>query len=124
MADKKERVVVIGASDKPQRYSYKAIESLLVYGHQPVPVNPALKEIKGIKVINDIAGIKGEVDTVTLYVGPERLETMAEAIVSLKPKRIIANPGAESDKMKKLAKEAGIEYLEACTLVMLATGQF
>ena len=113
MSDKKERVVVIGASNKPERYSYKAIESLLVYGHQPVPVNPALNQIKGIKVINDITDIKGAVDTVTLYVGPERLETMAEQIVALKPKRIIANPGAESDKMKKLAAEAGIKYLEA-----------
>ncbi len=124
MSDKKERVVVIGASNKTGRYSYKAIESLLVYGHQPVPVNPALKEIKGIKVVNDIADIKGAVDTVTLYVGPERLESMAEQIIALKPKRIIANPGAESDKMKRLAAAAGIKYLEACTLVMLATGQF
>lgn len=121
---KRDCVIVIGASNKPNRYSYKAIESLLVHGYEPVPVNPFIKEIKGIKVISDISGIRAPVGTVTLYVGPEKLEPMAEGIISLRPRRIIANPGAESEKMKELAAKAGIEYLEACTLVMLATGQF
>jgi predicted CoA-binding protein len=124
MADKKERVVVLGASNKPQRYSFKAIEALAAKGHEVIPVNPALKEIKGIKVINRVEEIKGGVDTVTLYVGPGRLAGMAAAVAALKPKRIIANPGAESEIMRLAAEENGIEYIEACTLVLLSTGQF
>ena len=95
-----KKVVVIGASNKPERYSYRAIEALLKNGHEVIPVNPALKEVQGIKVINKIADIKEKVDTVYLYVGAERLAQIAEEIVGLKPNRIIANPGAESEEAK------------------------
>jgi predicted CoA-binding protein len=121
---KKERVVVLGASNKPQRYSFKAIESLVAKGHEVIPVNPALKEILGIKVINKFEEIKGDIDTITLYVGPDRLTEMAASVAALRPKRIIANPGAESEIMRQEAEKNGIEYIEACTLVMLSTGQF
>jgi uncharacterized protein len=124
MADKKERVVVLGASNKPQRYSYKAIEALKARGHEVIPVNPAIKEILGLPVIDRIENLKGGIDTVTLYLGPERLALIAAAVAALKPKRIIANPGAESDIMRLEAENNGIEYIEACTLVMLSTGQF
>ncbi|PKL90647.1 MAG: CoA-binding protein [Candidatus Goldiibacteriota bacterium HGW-Goldbacteria-1] len=120
----KEKVVVIGASHKPERYSYKAIQALLNSGHEVIPVNPGLKEVLGLQVVNSIADIKGSVDTVTLYVGSERLVQMADEIIALKPKRIIANPGAESEVMRKAAEKNGIDYEEACTLVLLSTGQF
>jgi len=122
--NKKERVVVIGASHKPERYSYKAIEALMRSGHEVIPFNPSLKEVQGLKVINKLEDIKDKVDTVTMYVGPDRQEQMADGILALKPKRIIANPGAESDVMRKAAEKNKIEYVEACTLVLLATGQF
>ena len=80
--------------------------------------------MQGIKVVNKITDIKDKVDTVTLYVGADRLAQMADEIVGLKPKRIIANPGAESDVMREAAEKNKIEYVEACTLVLLATGQF
>ena len=120
----KERVVVLGASNKPERYSYKAVESLKSRGHEVMPVNPALKEVLGIKAVNRLGDIKGRVDTVTLYVGPERLRPMIGAVIKLKPGRIIANPGTETPEMKEAAGKAGVEYIEACTLVMLSTGQF
>ena len=119
-----KKVVVIGASNKPERYSFKAIKALVNNGHEVIPVNPALKEVQGIKVVNKITDIKDKVDTVTLYVGADRLAQMADEIVGLKPKRIIANPGAESEVMRKAAEENNIEYEEACTLVLLSTGQF
>jgi uncharacterized protein len=120
----KERVVVLGASDRSSRYSHMALVSLLRHGHEPVPVHPRLQEIEGIRVVNDIDDVRGRVDTVTLYVGPGRLSSMVDAIVSLQPRRIIANPGAESESMRLAAERHDIEYLEACTLVMLSTGQF
>ncbi len=119
-----EKVVVLGASNKPERYAYKALVELTKHGHIVIPVNPALKEINGIKVINKLSDIKEKVDTVTLYVGPERLEAMIPEIIALKPKRIISNPGTESASMRSAAKNAGINYEEACTLVMLSTGQY
>jgi len=44
--------------------------------------------------------------------------------VSLKPNRIIFNPGAENDELAGLAAQNGIQPVEACTLVMLATSQY
>lgn len=122
--DRKERVVVLGASDDPERYSHRAFELLARKGHEPVPVHPKLKEIEGVRVFNRIEDVKGEVDTVTVYVGPERSASLVDSIVALKPRRIIANPGAESAAIRDASERAGIQYVEACTLVLLATGQF
>ncbi len=114
----------MGASSKPDRYSYKAIALLREKGHEAIPVHPALREVQGIPVVDSIEKVEGPVDTVTLYIGPERTRELADAIAAKKPRRVIANPGAESEAMRKKAEEAGIQYLEACTLVLLRTGQF
>lgn len=120
----KETVVIIGASSKPERYSNKAQIALVADGHTVIPFNPAIREVDGIKAVNDMKDINSKVDTVTLYVGPERLKPMINSIVGLHPKRIIANPGTECDEMRRACRSAKIEYLEACTLVMISTGQF
>jgi len=119
-----ERVVVMGASSKPERYSYKAVALLLEKGHEAIPVHPALREVHGLPVVDRIEKVEGPVDTVTLYIGPRQIEELADAIVAKKPRRVIANPGAESETMRKKAEAADIQYLEACTLVLLRTGQF
>lgn len=120
----KQRVVILGASDDPSRYSHMAFESLSRNGHEPVPVHPKLREIRGVRVANRIEDVEGSVDTVTVYVGPDRSAPLIDSIVALKPKRIIANPGAESEEMRRASERVGIQYVEACTLVLLATGQF
>lgn len=124
MGNRKERVVVLGASKKPSRYSNMAIDFLLQKGHEPVPVHPCHTEILGVPVVCCLECVTGTIDTVTLYVSPEHLSAMIESVVALKPRRVIANPGAESEAMRLAAEEHGIQYLEACTLVMLSTGQF
>ncbi|MEI7543087.1 MAG: CoA-binding protein [bacterium] len=121
---KKETVLIIGASNKTERYSNMAQKVLLKDGHKVMLFNPAIKEIEGIKVINDMKDIKGEIETITLYVGPTRLVPMIDDIIKLNSKRIIANPGTECEDMRRACELAKIEYIEACTLVMLSTGQF
>jgi uncharacterized protein len=118
------RVVILGASNQPHRYSNMALHSLLKHGHEVIPVHPVIPEIDGIKVTKKIADITGEVDTVTLYIGSSRVEEIAEEIIALNPKRIISNPGTETEILKKKALDAGIEYIEGCTLVMLSNGLF
>ena len=119
-----ERVMVLGASDNPSRYSNMAIDFLLQKGHEPVPVHPFHPEIMGIPVVRSLEFITGAIDTLTLYVSPEHLSPLVDSVIALKPRRVIANPGAESEEMRLAAEEHGIQYLEACTLVMLSTGQF
>ena len=116
--------VVIGASDNPYRYAYKAIISLTNKGHLVY----AEGQRKGI--INDAIHISidrkpyKDIDTVTLYVGAKNQPNWYEYILSLKPKRIIFNPGTENEELMQLAHNNHIETIEACTLVMLSIDNY
>jgi hypothetical protein len=121
---KKETVVVLGASSKPERYSYQAFRLLQQHGHRVVPVHPTLREIEGVPVRASLRDIQEKVDTLTIYVGPERLAPLADDIVALKPGRVIFNPGTELPELMGRLKQNGIIYETACTLVLLRSGQF
>lgn len=123
-ASRTETVAILGASPKPDRYAYKALELLHEYGHRTVPINPAFEEILGEKCYPTISDAPGPIDTVTLYLGEARSNPLVDEIINAKPRRIIMNPGAENAGLADRAEEAGIEVVEGCTLVMLRTGQF
>lgn len=65
-----------------------------------------------------------DVHTVTLYIGPHRQPAWYDYLLSLKPKRIIFNPGTENEDFEKLAEGKGIEVVQGCTLVMLRSNQY
>ena len=94
------------------------------HGHRPVPINPAFADILGEKCYPRISDAPGPIDTVTLYLGQARSDPLIDEIIEAKPRRIIMNPGAENPALAEKAKDAGIEVVEGCTLVMLQTGQF
>lgn len=119
-----ETVAVVGASPKPERYSNKAVRLLRDYGHAVLPVNPAQREIEGLPVTARIDELPRGIDTVTLYVGPEHSGDLLEPLLALKPRRVIFNPGAENPALEAGLRAAGIGVEEACTLVLLRTGQF
>ena len=83
------KVVVVGASDKPERYSHRALTQLVDRGHDVIPVHPRLEEIENIKVAKDLASIKDDVHTVTMYVGEDRSNGMLDDLVALNPQRVI-----------------------------------
>jgi predicted CoA-binding protein len=124
MSHKKQRVVVMGASDKPDRYSNMAVRLLLEHGHEVIPVHPRLDEVEGLEVIHHLGAISGAVDTLTLYVGPAASGAAADAITRLRPGRVIFNPGSENPDLEMRLSQAGIPYEQACTLVLLDTAQF
>lgn len=115
---------MLGASPKPERYANKAIRLLVEYGHRVIPVHPAIPEIEGLAVKTDLQSISEPVDTLTMYVSAGISESMADQIIALKPKRVIFNPGTENHVLQGTLVKAGIETEEACTLVLLNTGQF
>ncbi|SFF86973.1 CoA-binding protein [Pontibacter chinhatensis] len=119
-----KKTVVLGASDNPDRYAYKAVHKLQRHGHEVVPVGIKKAEVGGLSIVTDKAQPIEEVDTVTLYVGPRNQPVWYDYILNLKPKRIIFNPGTENPELEKKAKEANIETLHHCTLVMLATDSY
>lgn len=119
-----ERVVILGASDKPERYSHRAMKMLRDHGHEVVLIHPRLSEIEGQPVVNDLSAIRGAVDTVTMYVGPEASNLVADKLIALRPRRVIFNPGSENPALQARLADAGVAVEEACTLVLLSTGQF
>ena len=119
-----ETVVVLGASPKPERYSNQAVRALVEHGHRVIPVHPLLKKIAGVVVVPALSGVKDPVNTLTLYVGPERGKDLLDDMINLAPDRVIMNPGTESDEIEEALNAKGIAVLRACTLVMLRTGQF
>lgn len=120
----KERVVVLGASDKPERYSHRAMKMLREHGHEAVLVHPRLAEIEGQPVLKDLSAVSGGVDTVTMYVGPEASNLITDELIALHPRRVIFNPGSENPSLQRRLADSGVRVEEACTLVLLSTGQF
>jgi len=118
-----ETVAVLGASDNPERYSHKAVLLLKEHGHDVIPIHPALESIAGLPVVKSLRDAP-PVDTLTLYVGAAKLPAIVDDIVGLRPGRVIFNPGTESVEVQAALDAAKIPWLEACTLVMLQTGQF
>jgi predicted CoA-binding protein len=118
------KVAVIGASDKPDRYSYQAVKLLQEKGHEVYPVHQRIKNIENLSVYPSINDVRDAVDTITLYVAADISTKLANDIISKKPRRIIFNPGAENPELEAKAQASGIKPVNACTLVMLRTGQF
>lgn len=117
-------VAVLGATQNPDRYAYRAMRALLHHGYQAIPVNPAFEEVLGCSCRKSIAHIEGPIDTVTMYVGAARSEPLIPEIIAAKPRRIIFNPGAENENLAAAAEQNGIEVARGCTLVMLQDGTF
>ena len=117
------KTLVLGASTNKVRYSYKAIHSLVDKSHQVVAIGAKEGIAFDIPIEKEQVAFQG-IDTVTLYLNPQRQEAYYDYIVSLKPRRVIFNPGAENADLARRLQQTGVEALNACTLVMLKTNQF
>ncbi len=117
-------VAVVGASENPARYSNRAMRMLRAHGFTPVPVSKSGKPILGVPGYPSLTLITDPVDTVTIYLSPEHQEPVIGDVLAIKPRRVIFNPGAENPSAVALLEQHGIATLEACTLVLLSTGQF
>jgi predicted CoA-binding protein len=118
-----KRTLVIGASEKPERYSNKAIRRLRENGHEVIALGSRPGQVEDVVFETEKKKFDG-LDTVTLYVGPQNQNDLIDYVISLKPNRVIFNPGTENPEFEKKLKKEGIRPEEACTLVLLATGQF
>jgi predicted CoA-binding protein len=118
-----KKTVVLGASTNPARYSYLAVNRLSAHQHPVVAIGRRAGIIGGVEIHTDHPEEK-DVDTITLYLNPTNQVPYYDYIMSLNPKRIIFNPGTENDELYEMAKAKGIQPMEACTLVLLSTGQY
>lgn len=120
-----KKTAILGATSNPQRYAYLAAERLTNLHYEIVPIGIKSGVVFGKQILDLKEKPEVEdIDTITMYIGPNNQKEWEEYILSLNPKRIIFNPGSENKSLENSAKKKGIEVLEACTLVMLGTGQF
>lgn len=117
------KTLIIGASSNPERYSYKAAEQLLAHGHKIELLGLRADTVFG-QIIDTEKILYSDIDTVTLYIGAARQSVYYDYVVSLKPRRVIFNPGTENDAFYDILQSNGIAVEVACTLVLLATGQY
>jgi predicted CoA-binding protein len=118
-----KNTVVLGASENPERYSFLATQKLVAHQHPVTAIGIKAGKIGATPIITEHLHIEN-IDTVTLYLSPANQKAYYDYIISLHPKRIIFNPGTENDELANLAVTNGIQPIEACTLVMLSTGQY
>jgi predicted CoA-binding protein len=123
MASNSKKTLVLGASPNPARYSFLAINKLREHDHPVIAVGKKSSVVAGVPVQSEIAPIP-DLDTVTMYLNTENQKNYYDYILSQHPRRVIFNPGAENPEFEKLLAENGIKVLEACTLVLLGTGQY
>ena len=118
-----KKTLIIGASSNPERYSYLAAERLLAHGHEIELIGKRPDVVFG-KIIDTEKIAFNDIDTVTLYLSEKFQHEYYDYIITMKPSRVIFNPGTENPEFEELLKENNIEVVENCTLVMLRTGRF
>lgn len=118
-----KKTIVIGASAKSDRYSNRAVRMLKKNGHETIALGFENDTIEGVPIQTDWKKYE-EVDTISIYLNPQRQKAYSDYILGMHPKRIIFNPGTENPELEQKATASGILPLEACTLVLLTTGQY
>lgn len=118
-----KKTLILGASPNPSRYANLAAHRLVAHGHPIINVGIKQGEVAGVP-IEKPEQIHTDLDTITLYLGLQNQPEYYDYIIKSKPKRLIFNPGTENPELEELAEANGIETTEACTLVLLSTGQY
>jgi len=116
-------VVVLGASPNPDRFSYKAVKQLLRHNHQVVAIGKRAGMIKDVPIQTGQPALTG-VHTVLMYLAPYHQGEIFDYVISLRPKRVIFNPGTESSEFEEILESYNVDVVHDCSLVMMATGRF
>ncbi len=120
-----KKSLVIGASEKTERYANKAIRSLLSHGYDVIALGKRTGDVLNVRIETDKSETQiPDLDTITLYISAKYQIEYIDWILAQKPKRVIFNPGTENMLFAEKLENAGIEVIEACTLVLLATNQY
>lgn len=122
-AMEKKKTLVLGASENPSRYSYLALNELVDHGHPVVAIGKSSGRLRGVPIQTGIPYVDS-LHTVTLYLNPRNQKAYQDYVVSLKPQRVIFNPGTENPEWESQLMQVGISVVRACTLVLLKTGAY
>lgn len=121
--DNNYKTLVFGASLKEERYSNIAIHRLRDNGYPVKAIGGREGQVRDVLIQKGHPNLE-DIHTITMYMGADRQAEHYDHLLGLNPNRIIFNPGAENQELAELATKQGIEAIEACTLVLLSTGQY
>jgi len=121
MQDKK--TLVIGASPKPERFSYSAVKKLIASDIPVIAVGLREGDISGVRIQKLFPEVS-DIHTVSLYVSPKNQPVYSDYILKIKPKRVIFNPGTENAEFENILMKEGIQVVRGCTLIMLGNGTY
>jgi hypothetical protein len=123
MSPSLKKTLVLGGSPNPTRYSYLAINKLRDHNHPVIAIGKRSAQVADITIHQEMYPVQ-ELDTVTIYLNKDNQKNYYDFILAQHPKRVIFNPGAENPEFEKILTQHNIQVVEACTLVLLSTGQF
>ncbi len=123
-AQPNSRVAVLGASANDERFSFLAVQALKEHGHRPIPIHPSGHVVGDTTALKSLLDITEPVDTITVYVNAAISSSELSKMLKLAPRRVVFNPGSENADVAGRLRDAGIEVVEACTLIMLRTQVF
>jgi uncharacterized protein len=110
-------IIIVGASNKRDRYANKAVRAYRDSGWTVYPVHPTEREVEGIPCAPTIAEVKGRARTLSLYVPP----AVGLGIIDQAPVRgvreVYVNPGSGSPELVRKILALGMEPIEACSII-------
>jgi predicted CoA-binding protein len=120
---KNKKTLILGATSKPEKAAFKAIQMLVAKGHSVIALGQNVGEVAGIKINTKAIPLKN-IDTISLYINPTRQKDYYNYIVEAKPKRVLFNPGTENPEFYQLLELNNIKFEAACTLVLLTLNKY
>ena len=112
------KIAIIGASNRRHKYGNKAVRAYQERGDKVFPINPAQSEIEGLKTYRSVLEVPGEIDIASFYVAPEIGLQIIEEVAQKGIRKVLLNPGAESDELLQRCDELGIEATVACSIIL------
>lgn len=110
-------IAVIGASNNPAKYGNRALKAWLETDWTVYAVNPNEDEVEGMTAYDSVLDIPDDVDTATLYVPPKVGLSVADELIAKCVGEVYLNPGSGSPELKQKLEDAGIEAIEACSII-------
>jgi len=114
-----KKTLVVGASTKTERYSYKAINLLRKYGHEVIAFGRREGRVHDVEIKTEFPSAASNIHTISMYISCQHQAQLYDKILALKPKRVIFNPGTENSELKAILRENNITVTEYCTLIMI-----
>jgi predicted CoA-binding protein len=118
------RIAVVGASNKPERPSYRVAQTLAAHGYEVIPVNPGLagQTVDGRLVYGKLADIPGRIDMVDIFRNVAEVPGVVAETLTLKEKPVVIwmQLAIRDDAAAAKAEGAGIKVvMDRCPAIEL-----